>query len=677
MLDAIVIDGIAVHHGPWYSWKSKLWILTLTNNEANWLLAAIALYITFYSQDYWYFHRWLTHALRYRDRKPQHVIQHQLQVALRNSGNPGSYMYKCVSILISWKNIPNAKAWRRCMPEIIFSCVVFTLWVLAGIFFANLLEDVSKDVLLLPSKTCGQTYTNLTLQPDSQLNWLRTRKSILAANLPRLNDCYLSEANETSSECSFFPVAALPINKTKAACPFANATMCLTDPILFHIGPIQSDKDLGIDTKPEDAVIYGRQVTCVPIDLSSVVGDQQLVTNDSSEADYLEPGTVIDTFNIGHGLIADGAYNVSLALSDKSAVSGYFLEWVERTMYTEINVYTDFRSSYQDADPDSNTFWVPNRTLFPATGNWNMMLLRQVGLKYTNPLEDPFLLATIHTTVRTSESLFYDTSVTKPNDAYTAMTCFTQHRFCDMYNQCSDWGALHSHGNISGFTSSGLRWSSTQMVILERIANQTSQFSVASLVQDFGTAALITAQSLVGSINIGEFSTSQWATEAFRWVAASLAILQYQTAWYVYGVQSESEGTGSISATAKSLEAVQLCERQRIGDVGANTRNFNLGGVLAVFLVGILVNGLCLFGDKVNHFALGFIKSERMKELWAQDGLFQLHRRHLEKREVDGWEGVYDDIPVTDRLVETMSTVVTTATASKEGIVAHVTAITE
>lgn len=42
--------GVRIKHGLWYNHGDKIWLLTLTNDEANWLLAAIALYITFYSQ---------------------------------------------------------------------------------------------------------------------------------------------------------------------------------------------------------------------------------------------------------------------------------------------------------------------------------------------------------------------------------------------------------------------------------------------------------------------------------------------------------------------------------------------------------------------------------------------------------------------------------------------------
>ncbi|PNS21177.1 hypothetical protein CAC42_3515 [Sphaceloma murrayae] len=628
MPNTIQGDGVVVHHGAWYNNAEGLWVLTLTNMEANYLLAAIALYITFYSQDFWYAVRWVLHTFRYSDPNPQHVIHHQLQVALRNSGNPGSYLYKCILVWWAWRKVQAAQAWRRCGLEICYSLIVFVGWILAGVFIAVVLEEVPKDVLLSPSSSCGLEYKNWTLQPEEQLPWLRYREQTVASQMPRVDGCWFG--NWTKAACSFYPVPKFEMESEKGECPVADHNVCTSDAIEFKIGPVRSDHDLGIDTKPEEAVTYNRISTCSTVDLEKFATNK-IVNQSESEILGLPVGSTIKSFDIGPHVRLDGDDSISLQLVNKSALSGYFID------------------SYQDADPESPVYWNPRDDLFLPTGNWNLFFLRQVGLRYTNMTTDPFLRATVPAPSRQEDPLYYKTSLTMPDNLYTAMVCLTQHQFCQIDNKtCTPWLKFEHLGNTANYSNT-VPWTPTQQIIIQRIANQTSQFSLASVVQDLGSTALFASQTLIQDINIGSFSDRQWTSEIERWIAASLAILQFQITRYVGGLGKQVDNTAAMVPGPPELAA--LCSRQRVLQTGVNTRNFHFQGVLACFLVGIVINALSLGGSKVNDLVQRFRSSEKPGKEWNQDGLFQLHRRHLMLEGVDGWQGLEEEIPVVDRTV--------------------------
>ncbi|KAF2220737.1 hypothetical protein BDZ85DRAFT_303150 [Elsinoe ampelina] len=651
MTGTILGDGVIVHHGSWYNNAEGLWILTLTNMEANYLLAAIALYITFYSQDFWYAVRWVLHSFRYSDPNPQHVIHHQLQVALRNSGNPGSYLYKCILIWWAWRKVVAARALRRCGLEIFYSLVVFGGWILAGVFIAVVLEEVPKDVLLAADPTCGLEYKNWTLQPDEQLSWLRYREQVVESQMPRVDGCWFG--NWTKAACSFYPVPKFELENEPAECPLSNHTLCTSTPIEFHVGPVRSDHDLGIDTTPEEAVVYNRVTTCSTINLEPYVTN--IVVNRSvSDNDDIPLGSISKQFDIGNHIRMDGEDPITLSLVNKSSLYGYYID------------------SWQDGDPESSINWAPREDIFPHEGNWNLFFLRQVSLRYTSSLDDAFLRSTNPTPQRVEDPLYYKTDLFAPNDPYTSLACLTRHQFCKVDNSsCTDWMKFEHLGPLD---LSPATFSPTQDIIIQRIVNQTSQFGLASVVRDLGSQALFASQSLIEDINIGSFSDRQWTTEVERWIASTLAVLQYQITFFVRGFETQVNGTAPMVQGRPELKA--LCGRQRVTQTGVNTRNFHFIGVLACFLVGVVVNAMSLFGSKVNDLVQRFRTSERPGKEWNQDGLFQLHRRHLELDGVVGWEGLDDEIPVVDGVVERSTCKElggeSSGVQSKEGVVMRV-----
>ncbi|KAF4556604.1 Hypothetical protein D9617_1g084820 [Elsinoe fawcettii] len=644
-------DGVLVHHGVWFNFAEGLSILTLNNMEANYLLGAIALYVTFYSQDFWYGVRWALHTFRYRDPNPQHVIQHQLQVALRNSGNPGSYLYKCILIWWAWRKIVSAQALKRCGPEIFYSLVVFAGWIVAGVFIAVVLEEVPKDVLIYPDPSCGMEYRNWTLQPNEQLPWLTYREEVVENQMPRVDGCWFG--NWTKAACSFYPVPKFELESEHGDCPLTNHSLCTSTPIEFHAGPIRSDHDLGIDTRPEEAVVYKRTSTCSTVDMENFA-TTIIVNKTLSDSDDVPQGTVVKQFGIGPHVRRDGTDPITVSLVNKSALSGYFID------------------SYQDSDPESSIYWAPREDVFPDDGNWNLFFLRQVGLRYTSAFNDAFLGATTPAAERVEDPLYYRTDLFSPDAPYTSMACVTRHQFCqtDM-KTCTQWMKLQHLGELP---IASVNWTPTQQIIIQRIANQTSQFSLASIVQDMGSTALFASQSLIQDINIGSFTGGQWTREIERWIAATLAILQYQITSFTRGFDAQVNGTSPLIEGPPELK--KLCKRQRVLQTGVNTRNFHFQGVLACFLVGIIINAASLCGSKVNDFVQKFRSSERPGKEWNQDGLFQLHRRHLELEDVQGWEGLDDEIPVRDGLVHRSTcrdlTAEATGAQTKEGVVLRV-----
>lgn len=241
-----------------------------------------------------------------------------MQVALRNSGNPASYLYKLCLIWWSWRGVKTAKAWKRCLPDILFSTLVFGAWVMAGIFIANSLEDVPKEVLLSPSRTCGMEYKNWSLTPDEQLPWLRYRQRLMAKTLPIATDCILS--SEPGHDCSYLPPLKLNLTGRPAACPLSNPEDCLITRE-FDFGPLDSNEHFGIDTDHENVVLYNRRVTCAVIDLDKYTVNLTAKGNDS----VLYPGTSIRSFDVGPLVRHDGEEPVTLPLVNRTALAGYYV----------------------------------------------------------------------------------------------------------------------------------------------------------------------------------------------------------------------------------------------------------------------------------------------------------------------------------------------------------------
>lgn len=280
------------------------------------------------------------------------------------------------------------------------------------------------------------------------------------------------------------------------------------------------------------------------------------------------------------------------------------------------------------------------------------------------PLEDPFFMSTKPAPPQEESALYYRTDLYEPSDDYKTMACKTTHKFCGEKAGCTDWMKLQHLSDPVNYTS--IDWTPMQRLIVERIVNQTSQFSLSAVVQDMGSDAVAASNSLIGNINIGKLDSTQWIYETQRWISMTFAILQYQSAAFVNGFGSQVDDIATMIPGPPELKV--LCNRQRVGESGGATRNFFTAGVLAVFLVGIIINGSGLFGGWLNERFQRLRRSDQPRLDWAQDGLFQLHRRHLEREGVvDGWERTEEEVPKVDRHVTRGNSRVEATSSAVEG----------
>lgn len=267
------LEDYSIYLGTWTDWsRGKLLgaTLTLTRQNGTLLVAFIALFITMVSTSFWVLSCFAFHHL-FSSESARDGLHHQRQVILRNSANSVSGITRLFQLLLAWRKIAK-RPYRRVLPLLLSSAIILAGFAACSGFSSKVSSALGNDVLVLGDR-CGlfgpPTDINITNGIEKMITY-QAERSATAANYAL--QCY---TNKTSSEsCQKYKKKRLPFSvHTNASCPFNN-DMCLSPDrnILLDTGYLNTLHDFGINSPPDEQLLFRKVDHCAPLNLTGRQG---------------------------------------------------------------------------------------------------------------------------------------------------------------------------------------------------------------------------------------------------------------------------------------------------------------------------------------------------------------------------------------------------------------------
>lgn len=255
-----------VHLGFWTNWSRGSTLgatITLTQGDANILIALISLFVTLVGTRLFRVICLVTH-FNFSSSTPQDALHHQRQATLRNLPDAIDGVFVMASLAKAWRKQAD-KTWRRSLPLLVFSLFWFCAWTVAAGFSSQISTAIGNEVLLSGS-SCGYL--------DETLDWnLTDVNAFFFPHVARQIQSSATYAQECYSETSEFQNCATFVKRkisstvvSNASCPFDDK-ICLNQDanLVLDTGYLDSHKDFGLNTPPNQRFKYRRVVQCAPL----------------------------------------------------------------------------------------------------------------------------------------------------------------------------------------------------------------------------------------------------------------------------------------------------------------------------------------------------------------------------------------------------------------------------
>lgn len=241
--------------------------LTVPSTWGLVLVGFLALYVKLTGEHLWATVRYIVHQINASVRS-QDDMYHQIQLILRNTEAESSFIWSLIKMGLAHREA-RFDAYRRSLPLILLAAGHGAgLWFASGIssrFIAS-----SNEVELLPT-SCGW-------MKDPPLDNLQDNATFEAANALIVmakysyrrssaysRSCYL-QTGGNSTACGTYIKPTLPYtSNTEAECPF-DAKICQGPAMTVDTGFLRSDQHLGFNTRPHEAILARKVLTCVPLE---------------------------------------------------------------------------------------------------------------------------------------------------------------------------------------------------------------------------------------------------------------------------------------------------------------------------------------------------------------------------------------------------------------------------
>lgn len=211
----------------------------------------------------WDIIRFLMHQSR-SSSESRDGLHYQQQATLRNVSSHFSAL--CRFLVLGWSWRPNTKhSFRRTMPVALLLLLHLGAWSVAGIFVSRLVA--SSNEVLIQAGACGY-WPSIAASYDGYNAATQNAKGVLAGSFSYMTQCYGLDSAFCSNTYS-----KQALNFTydiSVQCPLGSDTSCLDGDYNFRIdtGLIDSNVDLGINSRPEHSIQYRKVTTCAPTDIT-------------------------------------------------------------------------------------------------------------------------------------------------------------------------------------------------------------------------------------------------------------------------------------------------------------------------------------------------------------------------------------------------------------------------
>jgi hypothetical protein len=210
-----------IYTGLWINHSKSTFLgatLTLTDRDAAFLLALLAVVVTTAGHSFWRILSYTTHQIR-SSRGPNDAIFYQQQAVLKNSGSALGAAWNFIRVSFAWRK--HSKWWQfgrsHNLLFIVVGSSIAAVFAVASIFSSQVTKSAGTEVLI-HSPNCGfwqfNTTSNDATNSGLVFQWdLKTlNETITSANYA--NACY-GTGNTKTAQCSTYMVPEVGVSLAK------------------------------------------------------------------------------------------------------------------------------------------------------------------------------------------------------------------------------------------------------------------------------------------------------------------------------------------------------------------------------------------------------------------------------------------------------------------------------
>ncbi|CAG9948317.1 unnamed protein product [Clonostachys rosea f. rosea IK726] len=601
--------------GVWYDHSHSAatqGAITLPKNNGNIFLSFLTVMVTVAGACAWTIVSLLIHSYLVRSRPDTDLFDLQQQVTLRNAKTPLGTIYDLFKIHGAWSGRKVPRLGLRTAVAVVPALLLFGGMMTASIFTSKVVtsEDGSGIALAL-NQGCGVIpYSNVSA--SDLTNIIRVNKVInetIAARNYAIN--FYGNRDNTKSIKSKFVKDYLPYKvDVNASCMYPSAARCNKGvaPIRLESEMLDSHSMFGINAKPSNRIGVRTATTC---GLASL---QNLWKKESN----------MFTFYMG-GIRNESNYTVSHPATNVRGYTGYHIQSFTEGKFSGWNPISDFKRA--DADV-------------------SVIFLNQNGMKYAQPVKDPYFLADNNT----SGDFF------TPSWAVNPLLCYDQYMICNpVADRCSSW-AKFANFTETAIHDPTLGFNDAQHATAARMTLHMQLTATGVLMATSNNAALYASNHIIGNDYSTGLPDNQWHLETTAWFQTKLAKIQASAAEYVrapdeeLGLEIISPHSSALRDMFNVTDAVMAelqaqCETQLVMSNG-EVSTFSLAGMLIIIVITALLAVISFYMQDILDWVGKFFPNGTQARL-ADDKLQILRLALASNGGPRQWEVGYADVPVT------------------------------
>lgn len=259
-------DGIYL--GFWINWsygRVRGATLTLGAREGGLFAAFLALFVGIAGTSFWRIACFVIHHMLSSE-GARDGIYHQRQAILRNATGITHGLWHLVQMNVAWRNCNKARPWQRVLPLITFAFITLVVFVLATIFSSRISTSMGNEVLL-DGRNCGVMTIDGMDPNDYWRIFLPNANQRVVSSANYAQECYVN--NTMARNCPTFLRPSLPWTVERdVACPLPGQDkICRSNSTNLRLdtGYLDSNRDLGINSAPDNRFLYRTVVECAPL----------------------------------------------------------------------------------------------------------------------------------------------------------------------------------------------------------------------------------------------------------------------------------------------------------------------------------------------------------------------------------------------------------------------------
>ncbi|KAF4309460.1 Cytochrome P450 [Botryosphaeria dothidea] len=603
---------VEVYKGVWKDHANGVWTLTLSERSGGILSAALIIFAGFAAVQAWNIVKFVLHQAL-SSQSPQDGYRHNLRAVLRNSNSHTQALWLFARLSVGWRKKLGLS--RALFRGSLLTTLALTFVVASAIIrlYIPLIWTANGNQVLIQNTQCGY----VSIGPENITYWSVYWADRMESATTYVRQCY-SEAN-SASICNRQPAAQLNWTSGDADCPFTDPELCVntTVPFVMDSGYINTNRDLGMNSKDGDAIDYRKVVTCSPMASNYA----EIAYRNSTDENVLE---------YYYGSLDD---NTTVTLSYPENALRY------------INGYTLTSLGFDPLGTANQ--WYPNATILDRTdAAASIFFLSANWMSYLWPVSDRWF---------ENEPSDWGDDLDPPQTIYlqvrpvSVLGCIEQHQLCQAATDGNDRHCtpmLSSRGIPSAALKLGMSDRQTATAVRLIFAAVATQLDYGFVARMMPGDQLLASKTQIDTTQYGKLPSNQWRLELSRWFSISLALIQEGVVEYVTGPSDASMEQFVVEQT--DANALADCTEQRIRASSGYT-NFHLPAVIVVIVIGCCISFVGLFIDTFVGLIQSFFHIWEYGRLqWLLDGSFQQQRLVYEAVGVGSWGDVNTYVPVTD-----------------------------